>query len=278
MRPPSMSIVKERCEDFVKNFDIRNMTPDKPDKLSHDKSWKESEKIIEDVTKEVLILLEDIWINPAFDSEIAKSLNEGTYQSTVILMLIRAILKNLPFKLSAFISTSERQSIASADRKGEGKMGRRPDIMYVIKHKGVFFELMYVECSRLHCSERKKKDDEIKLWRECNDGMYWVRKVVKPDKDQFGIVGVQIAGNMLHLNVLIRDGLEIHRYYHLQSAEIPVRFSDVDVVTKFVETLLLLRNLIITNSSLLFHGSICSSQRQIEGSNTVDTPIPMDEN
>ena len=137
-------------------------------------------------------------------------------------MLIRAILKNLPFKLSAFISTSERQSIASADRKGEGKMGRRPDIMYVIKHKGVFFELMYVECSLLHCSERKKKDDEIKLWRECNDGMYWVRKVVKPDKDQFGIVGVQIAGNMLHLNVLIRDGLEIHRYYHLQSAEIPV--------------------------------------------------------
>ena len=278
MRPPSMSIVKERCEDFVKSFDIRNMTPDEPGKLIHDKSWKESEEIIADVTKEVLILLEDIWINPAFDSKIAKSLNEGTYQSTVILMSIRAVLKNLPFRLSAFISTSERQSIASADRKGEEKMGRRPDIMYVIKYKGVFFELMYVECLRLHCSNQKKTDDEIKLWRECNDGMYWVRKVVKLEKDQFGIVGVQIAGNMLHLNVLIRDRMEIHRYYHLQSAEIPVRFSDVDVVTKFVETLSLLQNLIITNSFLLFHGSICSSQRQKEDSHTVNTPIPMDEN
>ena len=175
MRPPSISIVKEKCEEFVTSFSTRNiwnMIPDKPGKLIHDKSWKESEERIADVTKEVLILLEDIWINPAFDSKIVKSLNEGTYQSTVILTLIRAVLKNLPFRLSAFISTSERQSIASADRKG--KMGRRPDIMYVVKHMGVFFELMYVECSRLHCNEKKKKDDEIKLWRECNDGIYWV--------------------------------------------------------------------------------------------------------
>jgi len=127
-------------------------------------------------------------------------------------------------------------------------------------------------------SEQKKTDDEIKLWRECNDGIYWVRKVVKPEKEQFGIVGVQIAGNMLHLNVLIRDDCNIHRYYRLQSAEIPVRISDVDVVTKFVETLLLLRNLIITNLTLLFHGSTCNSQRQKENSHTVNTPIPMDEN
>ena len=41
-----------------------------------------------DVIKEVLILLEDIWINPAFNSELAKSLNEGTYQSMVILLSI----------------------------------------------------------------------------------------------------------------------------------------------------------------------------------------------
>ena len=92
-----------------------------------------------------------------------KSLNKGTYQSTVILLSIRVTLKNLPFKLSSFISTSEWQSIASADRKGKGQLERWPDIMYVVKYLDVFFELMYVECSRLYCNQQKKIDDEIKL-------------------------------------------------------------------------------------------------------------------
>ena len=107
--------------------------------------------------------------------------------------------------------------------------------MSVLKYL-VFFELLYVECSRLHCTQQKKKDDEIKLWRETNDGTYYVRKVLKPDKDQFGVVGVQVAGNMLHLNVLVRDRTNVH---HLQSAEIPVQLSDANVVAKFIETLLL---------------------------------------
>ena len=147
MTPAPMMIVKEMYENFVTSFVDRNIQNTILDKLIHDGSWKESEEKIADVIKEVLILLEDIWINPAFNSELAKSLNEGTYQSTVILLSIRAILKNLPFRLSSFISTSERQSIASADRKGEGQVKRRPDIMYVIKYLDVFFELMYVECS-----------------------------------------------------------------------------------------------------------------------------------
>ncbi|CAG8650832.1 5643_t:CDS:2, partial [Acaulospora morrowiae] len=71
--------------------------------------------------------------------------------------------------------------------------GRQPDIMFVLKYLEVFFELLYVECSRLYCTQQKKKNDEIKLWRETNDGMYYVRKVLKPDKDQFGVVGVQIC-------------------------------------------------------------------------------------
>ena len=174
--------------------------------------------------------------------------------------------------MSSFISTSERQSIASADRKGKGQMGRRPDIMFVLKYLEVFFELLYVKCSRLYCTQQKKKDDEIKLWRETNDGMYYVRKVLKPDKDQFGVVGVQVAGNMLHLNVLIRDRANVHRYYHLQSAKIPVQLSDANVVAKFIETLLLLRNILITNVSLLYHASISTSQRQMEDSTTVSTP------
>ncbi len=103
--------------------------------------------------------------------------------------------------------------------------------------------------------------------------MFWIRKVLKPEKDQFGIVGVQVAENMLHLNVLIRDKANVHRYFHLQSAEIPVRLSNVSIVTKFVETLLLLRNILITNLSLLHHTSIFISERQKEDSTTVSTPM-----
>jgi len=40
---------------------------------------------------------------------------------------------------------------------------------------------------------------------------------------------VQIAGDTLHLNVLVRDKVNIHKYYHIQSAKIPVRISDEDV-------------------------------------------------
>ena len=68
-------------------------------------------------------------------------------------------------------------------------MGRRPDIMLTVRYLDVIFELMYVECSRLVCSPQKKIDDEVKLWRETNDGLYWTRKTLNPDKDQFGIVG-----------------------------------------------------------------------------------------
>ncbi|CAI2184149.1 816_t:CDS:2, partial [Funneliformis geosporum] len=52
------------------------------EKLIHDKSWKELEENIADIIKEVLILLEDILINLAFNTEPAKLPNEGTYQLT----------------------------------------------------------------------------------------------------------------------------------------------------------------------------------------------------
>ncbi|RHZ89310.1 hypothetical protein Glove_16g162 [Diversispora epigaea] len=165
-------------------------------------SWKESEEKISCVVSEILGTLEDIWNNSALTSEMAKTLNEGTYQSTVIVLTIQTVLKNLPLGSLSFISISERQSIASADRRGTG---RRPDIMFIIEYLDVFFELMYIECSQLLCTEQKKVNDDIKLWRECNDGMYYTRKTLNLDKDQFKIIEVQIAGDTLHLNVFIRD-------------------------------------------------------------------------
>ncbi|CAG8608630.1 11834_t:CDS:2, partial [Diversispora eburnea] len=85
---------------------------------------KESEESIVNVTKEILSVLKDIWNNFTFSSEFAKTLSEGTYQLTIILPAIRASLKNLPIGDSFFISTSEKQSVASANRKGDGFMGR----------------------------------------------------------------------------------------------------------------------------------------------------------
>ena len=114
-------------------------------------------------------------------------------------------------------------------------------------------------------------DDEVKLWRECNDGMYYVRKGRKPDVDNCGIIGLQVAGNMLHLNVLIRDAGNFHRYCRLRSVEIPMQLADSDVVTKFVETLLILRNILLVNISQLYYASTTRSKRRMEGSSTVDS-------
>ncbi|CAG8750143.1 34214_t:CDS:2, partial [Racocetra persica] len=219
MVPAQRPIVQELCREFIEDFRCDEKL--KP-KWTHNKSWKESEETTSCVVKEILSILKNIWNNPAFKPEVAKTLNEGTYQSTVIVPLIQVVLKNLPVGDSFFISTSEKQSIASANRKGEG----------------------------------------------VNDGLYWVRQSLNPDKEQFGIVGVQVAGNIFHLNVLVRDKVNVHRYYHLQPVEIPVQFSAEGVVSRFIETLLVLRNILITNLSLLYHAPVSTSERQKEDFST----------
>ncbi|CAG8594642.1 9666_t:CDS:2, partial [Diversispora eburnea] len=40
---------------------------------------------------------------------------------------------------------------------------------------------------------------------ETNDDMYWTCKSCKPNKDEFGIIDVQVVGKKLHLSILIRD-------------------------------------------------------------------------
>ncbi|GES89966.1 hypothetical protein GLOIN_2v1873217 [Rhizophagus clarus] len=68
---------------------------------------------------------------------------------------------------------------------------------------------MYVKCSRLYCSQQKKIDDEIKLWRKSNNGMFWVHNVLKLEKDQFGIVGVQVAGNRTYNALAFMDDITL---------------------------------------------------------------------
>lgn len=159
---------------------------------------------------------------------------------SMVVPLIRSTLKNLSCKMSSIISTYERQSIASKDRRGEDKMGRRPDIMFEVLHEGKVYELMYGECSRIFCIPKKELDDRTKLWRETNDGLYWTRKGCKPEKEQFGIVGIQIAGHKLHLNALTRGTDNIHCCYHLHTAEIPINPMNDYNLTNFVKGLLTL--------------------------------------
>ncbi len=98
MKPTLMLRIKEICEEFVASFVSCNYQNIVPEKLIHNRSRKGLEEKITDTVKEVFVLLEDIWINPMFNSDLAKLLNEGTYQSTVIFFLsIRAILKKSTF-------------------------------------------------------------------------------------------------------------------------------------------------------------------------------------
>ena len=46
-----------------------------------------------------------------------------------------------------------------------------------MKHGEKNYELLYTECSRLTCTAQKEKYDEVKLWRETNDGLV---RVVSP--------------------------------------------------------------------------------------------------
>ncbi len=165
-----MPLVQKMYREFIQDFNKHERGIKL--KLSHDRTWKESEEDISYIIKEVLNVLKDIWNNPAFDSKVVRILNEETYQLTVIVSAIWASLKNLFIDILFFISMSEKQSVTSADRKGEENSGRRPDIMFIGKYWERIFELIYIECFRLICSLQKKINDEIKLWQESNDDMY----------------------------------------------------------------------------------------------------------
>ncbi|RHZ43982.1 hypothetical protein Glove_784g14 [Diversispora epigaea] len=133
MVPPFLPpIIQEKCNEFVENFIGRGIDS-LSRKLVHNGKWKESNEELAEVASRILGTLNDTWNNQAFDPEFAKLQSEGTYVNNVILPAIRATLKCLPLGKSTFVSSSERQSSASADRKGDGRLGRRPDIMFVMK-------------------------------------------------------------------------------------------------------------------------------------------------
>ena len=84
---------------------------------------------------------------------------------------------------------------------------------------------MYTESSRIVCSNSKKSDDEIKLWRETLDGASYISALCRPVGNQFGIVGIQVAGTTMYLNILVNDLADIPRYFHLDHAEISLSLT-----------------------------------------------------
>ncbi|CAH1767999.1 10536_t:CDS:2, partial [Entrophospora sp. SA101] len=110
-----------------------------------DLTWKDplASQVISDNSNIVQKLAEDEYNNfmVAFAPEFEVSQNEGTYVMNIIAPSIQAVLKDLPFAKSSYISIAEKQSTASADRKG--KFGKRPDLMFILKHKEFVYELVY---------------------------------------------------------------------------------------------------------------------------------------
>ncbi|CAG8710811.1 1341_t:CDS:2, partial [Dentiscutata heterogama] len=187
---------------------LDEMVPASMPFVIQEECWKESDDKLIEVTKKILETFKNIWCNPAFRPEFFKSLNEGTYVNNIIVLLINAVLYNNPSGELAFITT-----LASANRRGDGRMGRKPDIMFITKEN--------------------EDDDYVKLWHEVNDGMFWVHKSHRLTKKQCGIIGIQVTGCTLRLNTLIRDEVEVHRYYKLRESKIPIQYSnDSSILTE----------------------------------------------
>ncbi|CAG8642303.1 2523_t:CDS:2, partial [Paraglomus occultum] len=217
--------VTRMCDKFVGGFNISN-TSQATRNIFHNKKWKESEHKLVEASERILGALGETWSNPVFMSSISRSeQSEGTYISDIILPLLRSSLGDL-LNGNICLSTAERQSLASKARRNAGavgeRMGKKPDIMGLLKWGDKFLELLYVESSRILCSNSKIMDDDVKLWRETLDGVSFVDALCRPVGNQFGIVGIQIAGTTMRLNVLMKDLGGIPRYFHLDNAEIPL--------------------------------------------------------
>ncbi|CAG8540121.1 4238_t:CDS:2 [Ambispora leptoticha] len=144
--------------------------------------------------------------------------------------------------------------------------------MFIVKHEDRIYELIFAECSRIVCGGTKEEDDRVKLWRELNDGLYWANRGCRLVENEFGILGFQVAGQKFNLYVLIRDHEDISRLFLLRSVDIPTQYTDnKKAVFEFVETLLLLRRILIVDLSLLFNSRTRGSD---EGSSTVSSPPP----
>ncbi|KAF0460886.1 hypothetical protein F8M41_000543 [Gigaspora margarita] len=86
------------------------------------------------------------------------------------------------------------------------------------------------------------------------------------EKNGFGILGFQVAGQKFDLYVLIREEDNISRLFLLRSVIIPIQYTND--IFELIEALLLLLRILIVDLSLLFNSGINDN----EDSSTVFTP------
>ncbi|PKB96179.1 hypothetical protein RhiirA5_404502 [Rhizophagus irregularis] len=251
--PPKL--VVKKCEDFLENFEVLS-THKIVENAKHDNKWKEDDSDLLKITGRILDVLGEIWSSPIYATSTSRNKqSEGTYITDVIVPLLRASLVNLP---NGYICTSiaERQSIASKIRKNKGidgeRIGKKPDIMGIMKQDTNDIELIYVESSRITCSKKKKM-------------------MMIPAGNEFGVVGIQIAGLDMRLNVLVKDLGGIPRYFHLDHAEIPIS-PHLTNTKSLIRVLLNLRNVMIVNKSLITQALLENPPRNTSQNTTVSTP------
>ncbi|CAG8651691.1 24294_t:CDS:2, partial [Racocetra persica] len=217
------------CDRFVNDFNRKN-NANVCRNIKHDKTWKEDIPALERRTKR-------------------------TYIADVVMPLLRASLEDMPDG-NICLSSADRQSLASKFRRNlsevsKEQMGKKPNVMALVKYGGKINELAYTECSRVICNDTKKMDDEIKLWREALDGINFVNLACRPLSNQFGIAGIQVAGEVIYLNVLVNDAGGLSRYFHIDHAEIPLVPKSSRRVKPLVRLSLNWRNILIVNKNLL---------------------------
>ncbi|CAG8598566.1 6451_t:CDS:2 [Ambispora gerdemannii] len=272
-RDPEANMIISDDSTLVKNLRTRQKQlfleplPDVLMNIVHNKEWKEEDVKLLERTNRILSVLEGVWNNPAFaTSEMRSSQSEGTYITDIVVTLLRAGLDDLP-----------NGSIEKSSHSSRVPIGKKPDVMVMEKCGGKIFELARVESSRVVCTNSKKEDDSIKLWRETLDGISLVGITCRPKSNQFGIVGIQVvAGEDLCLNVLVRDANGIPRYFHLIQAQIPFTKSTSWRVKPLIHLLLTLRNITIVNKSLLMQALKQANTRPPRNANpspTVSSPL-----
>ncbi|CAI2192054.1 11100_t:CDS:2 [Funneliformis geosporum] len=61
---------------------------------------------------------------------------------------------------------------------------------------------------------------------------HWIRQVISVHYvDQFGVLGIQIVGTTIYLNILVKDLAGIPRYFHLDHVEIPLSPTTLEQAT-----------------------------------------------
>ncbi len=64
--------------------------------------------------------------------------------------------------------------------------------MIIISIDKTEFEIMFLEGSRLVADNGKFQDDSVKLWRESNDGIWFVNRACKTKGEYFAITNIQV--------------------------------------------------------------------------------------